>query len=352
MSILLCSTSNLKLKVVQDFFPNYHIETFDCGGCGIPNQPIFCGSGGHIYPKKRIHFAREVLGREKFAAFDLIISIENAVNIQLKNDYAYVLIYAVSGVCGIGKSLAANIPEQYVDKLTKLDKTLNFPYSGYKTTIGELICADMPEINPKDWSNCFAKFTRSEQIKGALVKAQKSFEEQKSWQRIFSASFLRYPDFPKPGVLFQDMFPLFADKNAFRPLIKYIARVYEFDCIDLVVGLESRGFCLGTALAYKLHAGFVPIRKAGKLPGETLKIQYEKEYGQDTFEIDPKSIPVGSRVLIIDDLIATGGSMRAACDLISKCHANIIDCCVLKNVSSLKTKCDEIMSNFQYTVLF
>src|SRR5205807_4296615 len=119
------------------------------------------------------------------------------------------------------------------------------------------------------------------------------------------------PDFPKPGILFYDITTLLKDRVGFATLIDSLSEHYLNSSIDLVLGIEARGFIFGPALAYRLNAGFVPIRKPRKLPAETVKWTYELEYGQDTLEIHKDAIRPGQRVIIVDDLLATGGTANA-----------------------------------------
>lgn len=131
------------------------------------------------------------------------------------------------------------------------------------------------------------------------------------------------PDFPKSGIQFKDITPLLRDRDTLELTSQVLARPFRGMKIDYVTGLESRGFLFGTNLAQDLHAGFVPIRKPGKLPADTYSAAYELEYGEDTLEIHSDSIPEGARVLVHDDLIATGGSARAATELIRRLGAEV-----------------------------
>ena len=124
------------------------------------------------------------------------------------------------------------------------------------------------------------------------------------------------PDYPKPGILFYDLTTLLKDKDGFRTLIDRLCAHYHGHKIDVVVGIEARGFILAPALAYRLRAGFVPVRKAKKLPAKTAKISYALEYGTDTLEIHEDAVRKGQRVLLCDDLLATGGTAAAAVQLI------------------------------------
>ncbi len=132
------------------------------------------------------------------------------------------------------------------------------------------------------------------------------------------------PDYPKPGIMFRDVTTLMADKVAFAQAIDEMAEPWRLANIDYVVGIEARGFIFGSALALALDVGFVPLRKPGKLPFETVSEAYELEYGTDTLHMHVDAIEVGQRVLLIDDLIATGGTAMAGVRLLKRAGADII----------------------------
>jgi adenine phosphoribosyltransferase len=131
------------------------------------------------------------------------------------------------------------------------------------------------------------------------------------------------PDFPKPGILFYDITTLLKDKAGFATLIDALAQYYIGKEIDLVLGIEARGFIFGPALAYRLNAGFVPVRKPKKLPAPTAKVSYDLEYGTDSLEIHLDAIQPGQRVVIVDDLLATGGTMEATVQLVRQMGGEI-----------------------------
>lgn len=133
------------------------------------------------------------------------------------------------------------------------------------------------------------------------------------------------PDFPKKGIVFKDLTPLIGNPVAFKRAIDTIKHRYIGKHIDLVVGIEARGFIVGTALAYALNAGFVLIRKPGKLPYKTFSVEYELEYGTDKIEIHQDAIKKGQRILLTDDLLATGGTMKAAIELVNKMEPEIVE---------------------------
>ena len=131
-------------------------------------------------------------------------------------------------------------------------------------------------------------------------------------------------DFPQPGVIFKDITPLLQNAAGLSLAVELMANPFRTTDIDLVVGAESRGFIFGTAIAQSLSCGFVPIRKPGKLPSATSKVEYELEYGKDTLEIHQDAIAQGQRILLVDDLLATGGTMAACVDLVKGTGAEII----------------------------
>ena len=134
------------------------------------------------------------------------------------------------------------------------------------------------------------------------------------------------PDFPRPGIVFRDVTTLFADPRGFRMCVDQMLHPFADRSIDAVVALDARGFILGGAIAHQLNVGFVPIRKKGKLPGPALSQEYDLEYGTDTMEIHADALHEGQRVLLVDDLIATGGTAEAGVRLIQRLGAQIVGC--------------------------
>ncbi len=142
------------------------------------------------------------------------------------------------------------------------------------------------------------------------------------------------PNFPMDGVLFRDVTPLFANGEAFARLIELLAERYR-GRIDMVAGLESRGFILAAPLATELGIGMVAVRKAGKLPGPVIGVDYDLEYGSARLEVQPESVPAGSRILILDDVLATGGTAKASADLMENCGATVVEIAVLLELVDL-----------------
>jgi len=143
------------------------------------------------------------------------------------------------------------------------------------------------------------------------------------------------PDFPTDGINFRDITTLLKDAEAFGDAVDALVEPFADDQIDLVVAAEARGFIIGGAVAYELGAGFVPVRKPGKLPAETMQRTYELEYGTDSLEVHRDAIQPGERVLVVDDLLATGGTVAACCDLVEDLDGQVVACAFLIELSSL-----------------
>lgn len=144
------------------------------------------------------------------------------------------------------------------------------------------------------------------------------------------------PDFPKPGILFKDFTPLLADPGALALAVELMCNPFRGQGIDMVLGAESRGFIFGIAIAQSLSAGFVPVRKPGKLPRTVHGVDYALEYGTDRLEMHADAVVKGQRVLMVDDLLATGGTMQASCELVEKTGAEIAGITVLIELDFLK----------------
>ncbi len=144
------------------------------------------------------------------------------------------------------------------------------------------------------------------------------------------------PDFPKPGIVFKDITTLLSDKVALKKTIDILAREFKGKRIKYIVGVESRGFIFGTALACKLGVGFIPVRKKGKLPAKTRSVTYSLEYGTDTLEIHEDALKKGDRVLVVDDLLATGGTVAAVAKLVEASGANIVGIAFVIELSFLQ----------------
>jgi len=146
------------------------------------------------------------------------------------------------------------------------------------------------------------------------------------------------PDFPKKGIVFKDITPLLQNPSSLKEIVDKISDHYADQKVDVIVGAEARGFLFGPAVAIKLNAGFVPVRKPGKLPYETASMTYELEYGTDTLEIHKDAVKTGDNVLMLDDLLATGGTMSASCKLVESLGGKITGCAFLIELGFLNGK--------------
>ena len=159
-------------------------------------------------------------------------------------------------------------------------------------------------------------------------------------------------DFPKQGIIFRDITTALKDAETLRVMIDYLCEQFKGIKIDYIAGIESRGFIFGMPMAYKMNAGFVPIRKPNKLPAETYSQEYALEYGTDKIEIHKDALPQGANVLIVDDLLATGGTAEAACKLVKKTGANLVGIAFLIELEDLNGRerlkdCGEVVRLFQ-----
>ena len=155
------------------------------------------------------------------------------------------------------------------------------------------------------------------------------------------------PDFPKPGILFYDITTLLKDPAAYRESIDLMVEPYAGEKIDAVVGMESRGFIFSGPIAYKLDAGFIPVRKLGKLPAETMSVEYALEYGSNTLQIHKDAIKPGQRILLVDDLLATGGTVRGTIELVERLKGDIVGLAFLVELTALKGR--ERLSGYKTT---
>lgn len=144
------------------------------------------------------------------------------------------------------------------------------------------------------------------------------------------------PDFPQKGIMFLDITTAVKDKRAMQMMVDYLYEQFKSEKVDYIAGIESRGFIFGAALAYRLNAGFIPIRKPNKLPAKTIKEDYTLEYGTNTIEMHADAVKAGDKVVVIDDLLATGGTAVAACNLIRRAGAEVIASAFIIELNPLK----------------
>ncbi|SFN21843.1 adenine phosphoribosyltransferase [Formivibrio citricus] len=159
-------------------------------------------------------------------------------------------------------------------------------------------------------------------------------------EKPFYAEYIRerirtVPDWPQPGIMFRDITPLLQDKKTFRVLVDVFVHRYMDQKLDYVAGVDARGFILGAVVAYELNLGFIPVRKKGKLPFDTVAEEYELEYGSATVEIHTDACTAGDRILLIDDLVATGGTMLAAAKLLDRIGAKVVETAAIVDLPEL-----------------
>ncbi len=158
------------------------------------------------------------------------------------------------------------------------------------------------------------------------------------------------PDFPKPGILFRDITPLLGNPQAFNHVIQKLAEPYRELDIDVIIAAEARGFIFASPLAVELQAGFVPVRKPGKLPHHRYSFSYDLEYGKDTLEIHKDAVVPGQRVLVVDDLLATGGTVEACCSLLKNSDCEVVGCAFAIELEGLRGR-DRLKDYPVYSVL-
>jgi adenine phosphoribosyltransferase len=193
--------------------------------------------------------------------------------------------------------------------------------------------------SPVTWEEIEKVMTQNaENVKKLLIHTIQKISKHsqiKLESDIIKSKIRTIPNFPKQGVMFRDITTLFQDREGMKKIMEMFYNQYKDKKIDVVAGIEARGFIVGGGLAEKLGVGFVPIRKKGKLPHDTIQYDYDLEYGKSTIEIHKDAIKPGQRVLVIDDLIATSGTAGAACELIKKLGGTIIDCAFIIELEDL-----------------
>jgi adenine phosphoribosyltransferase len=371
MNVLLCSESPLKTAAVKSFYSlqDVTITNFNCDELKLPAQPI---NSALQCAKLRLDYAK----RYTNIKYDIYVSIENGIRADKYGYYEECCAIIDDGIMSNGY-ISFQIPQKYNIMIYNsiIDKYTN--KLGHDVTFGEILQQENSTIDAKNWMLKICQYDRGKMIVDAMHNAICNRDYLKGLIDNVLKAYKSYPDFPKPGVLFQDrdvgrndvnsfdsksneltsflptslfqdIFAVLANGDAIDDLCTILQSRYSLDEVDYVVGLESRGF-FGILLAKELKVGFIPIRKAGKLPGEVKQMAYGTEYSKDICEIST-DIPKGSRVIVFDDLIATGGSLKAAVTLLESLDCVIVDLCVLREVVDLRDKA-MVTLNRPYTVL-
>lgn len=335
-TIVIASASKQKISAVQaafnQKFPHDTIEyRWHKTVSNVPEQPVgyavaLCGARNRI----------ACLHPELVDGADYIVSVENYIEQSLATGIWYdkAVVLCMHGAQEIVLvSQPTCVPEAYVHLAQQVSEHVSS--AGCSVTVGSAIQQSLQDkiVDPSDWHREpeFGGVSRKALIQDTIEKILHANELE-----FLKSLITLHPDFPKPGILFEDYFPIINNPKAFALTIDLLAARYATKDIGAIVGLESRGFVLGAALAYKLGLGFVPVRKPGKLPGATHAVTYQKEYGTDTLVISQNSLQPGQRVIIIDDLIATGGSARAAIELVKLAGGHPVEFVTLLKVDSLQ----------------
>ncbi|MFA4887468.1 MAG: S-methyl-5'-thioadenosine phosphorylase [Candidatus Nanoarchaeia archaeon] len=220
---------------------------------------------------------------------------------------------------------------------TALANELAIPYQAIAmATDYDCIFDDRPSVTFEEILETMSK--NAEKVKQLLVLAIKKLKSSgtEANEEMLKEKIRTIPDFPKAGIMFRDVTTLLKDPEGFNLVVELLMDRYKAGRIDKIVGIESRGFIIGGALAHRLNVGFVPARKKGKLPHKTIKAEYELEYGKDVLEIHEDAIVAGERVLIVDDLVATAGTCLAATTLVEQCGGKVVECCFIIELPALK----------------
>ncbi len=339
LSIGMTTSSPLKICAVQQFFTKalekylksseVEIKSYTPNNINLPPQPV---DSGDICCHKRISCSLVDYLRE----CDFIVSIENGLVVDKDNvkDVCYVVIQNKCGVRIECQSTGITVPLKYYQQV----KHNIYNELGLKYTVGEMIHQEFPEIPANNWmaDKQFGGIDRKDQIAEPLAELLPKIK-----CFLIQNSILHFDDYPKPGVMFQDLSNILANSGRLQLLLDMMSDKVEshFDKIDVIVGLDSRGFIYGSMLAMELDCGFVMARKKGKLPRHnTLSVEYGTEYSKDAIEIMSDMIKPNQKVLVVDDLVATGGSLEAAVKLVEKAGGKVVGCFTVCKVDNLFEK--------------
>lgn len=319
VNVVVASRNSYKLEAVKmafgQKFPNDSVECIGYDSVSsVPEQPM-----GKEAALQGVHNRIQSLTEQGVVAADYVVAIENYIEQYLGSDVwcdrGLILVQEISNNSReiITVSQPTFIADTYIQQVKKQAAVVSD--NGYSVTIGQVIQQSFPQraIDAHDWHREveFGGVSREKLLQDAVYKTLHAEEIE-----MLKENLGKHPDFPKPGILFLDFLPILSNARSFQTCIELLAGRYDAKNIDLIVGLESRGFLIGAALAQQLGIGFVPVRKPGKLPGKIYSVEYAKEYGTDILTIAQGSIQPNQRVLVVDDVIATGGSARAAIKLV------------------------------------
>ena len=346
-NVLLVSESAVKVEAFEKAYGVTPV-TIAVSGDVNPEQPVG-RTETLVCCKRRIESVIEMKDHpnvleHELKQYDYLVAIENGIVQDTTTektkcyDFVYVVIYDTKKrvyYCMSGGHFQFNGMLWADTRPGEDDNCLGWPI-----TIGETV-AEKYGYNPKNWSKDYDYYGAARDrvdLIADVLKRRSPFKPLALRPMDLRVNINYIPDHPIKGVLFQDLTPIWSNGTLNMLLFKEIRSTVssQFSGFDVIVGLESRGFGIGHALATQLGKGFVMVRKPGKLVGPVYSVSYEKEYGSDTVELQCNAIPKGSRVLIVDDLLATGGSLWAACQLVAKVpDVKIVGCFTILRVRKL-----------------
>lgn len=340
LNIVLTSESSIKRKVLEDALKKSLCEEFKitCINTDIvkkPPQPL--NDGTLTCSLKRIlHVQKHLNPTDK----NIIISIENGVYVNedsSTSDICLVVLVGSNNFSISHKSQPIKFPVKYYNEaIISTPQDYELKHLGIPITIGEMIQKEFNDVDPKNWmsDNRFGSYDRYFQIMEPLMRCISDYKKN-----VLKSNILYFDNFPKQGVRFKDLSNILKDPILLHYLADCLVETVTNELkdvrIDKIIGLDSRGFIVGPILAYRLNAGFVMARKHGKLPASAATVEYGTEYSKDSIGIMPNVINNTDNVLIIDDLVATGGSLDAAKKLVNQVGGNVVGTCCILQVDSL-----------------
>lgn len=362
MSILLTSTSQIKLEAVSQVFPlevigrNVPDSTSGCDNSN-PAQPFGIDSNGCTAAlacaHNRIKIFNSVYTKNATKDAKYIVSIENGIinsSVGILYDICEVVLVNIE----TGETITTRYfedhikvsipdPAKYLEQIKKVSSSNHA--LGYDLTFGTLIGKDF-STSKSNWMKTFG-VDRLDQIVASLEHIKSLMSEN---FQLIKDNIRVVPDYPEKGVMFQDMFSLFESHETLDTIVSKMADVCSRMNITKVTGPELRGCMLGALVAKKMSLPFLPIRKPGKLPPPVIQIEYAKEYGVDKLELNSEQFNTDDRVLVVDDILATGGSLKACIDMVEQCSC-VAHSIVLADVEPLRNIAKEKMGANTYTVL-
>ena len=308
----------------------------------LPEQPI--NSGEQCVMARNTFMKKYIKENLPEIEYDLLISIENSIEGKISDeinvsDVPYILIEDKYGEKYNTVGTFIPVPKEYFIKAKLRSEKTKSCVNGFSVTIGEIIAENNPRVRKDNWmvKKEFGGIDRTVQIYNGF----KTILEKVKRRIALKNAVIRVQDFPKPNVLFQDLSNILNDRVLLHFLKQEMLQILSKNYLKVprdklkFVGLDARGFIYGSILASETNGSFVMARKAGKLPGETLSVQYGTEYSVSEIEIMPHLINEDDKVIIVDDLVATGGSLYAAKELIEKCGGKVMCCITILHVPNL-----------------